>query len=66
MGYKLKTKKGAAKRFRVTSKGKIKRKKAFLRHKLSSKTSQQKRNLRKVGIVSPEETRRIKKLIPYL
>ena len=66
MAYKLKTKKGAAKRFQVTGTGKIKRKKAFLRHKLSSKTSQQKRDLRKSGLVSSVETKRIKKLIPYL
>ncbi|MFH1612451.1 MAG: 50S ribosomal protein L35 [bacterium] len=66
MGYKLKTKKGAAKRFKVTGKGKIKRKKAFSRHKLSSKSAQQKRNLRKSGLVSAAETKRIKILIPYL
>lgn len=61
---KLKTKKGAAKRFRFTKKGKIKRKKASLRHNLTGKSSKRKRNLRKSGIVTTE-VKAVKKMLPY-
>ena len=49
---KLKTHRGAAKRFKVTGSGKIKRKKAKLRHILTSKSQKLKRGLRKRGLVS--------------
>lgn len=62
---KLKTNKGAAKRFKVTAKGKIKRKKAYLRHILSGKTTKQKRHLRAGGYVSKADTKSIKQLLPY-
>ncbi|MEE8113703.1 MAG: 50S ribosomal protein L35 [Candidatus Binatia bacterium] len=63
---KIKTKRGAAKRFRVTASGKIKRNKAFTSHLLSSKGKKQKRKLRQGTTVSPSETKNIRKLIPYL
>jgi large subunit ribosomal protein L35 len=63
---KLKTKRGVAKRFRLTKAGKIKRKKAFLRHKLSSKPASRKMKLRKAGLVSYAEGKKIRKLMPYL
>ena len=62
---KIKTNKGAAKRFRKTATGKIKRNKAFTSHILTSKTTKRKRNLRKSTIMSPGDTRRMRVLIPY-
>jgi large subunit ribosomal protein L35 len=62
---KQKTKRSAAKRFRVTATGKIKRKKAYLSHILTSKDRKRKRRLRKPAFVSPAEAKNVKKLIPY-
>ncbi len=62
---KMKTRRSAAKRFRVTPTGKVKYKKQGLRHILTKKSRKRKRNLRKVAILSPEEAKRAKKLIPY-
>jgi large subunit ribosomal protein L35 len=62
---KQKTKRSAAKRFRVTATGKIKRKKAYLSHILTSKDRKRKRQLRKPTFVSAADAKRIKKLIPY-
>ncbi len=62
---KLKTKKGAAKRFKVTARGKVKRRKAFKSHILTKKSSKRKRNLRKPGYVSPSEEKNVKKMLPY-
>jgi len=44
---KMKTKRGAAKRFKLTGSGKIRRRRAYLRHILTAKTRKQKRNLGK-------------------
>lgn len=62
---KQKTHRGAAKRFKITASGKVKRKRAFLRHILTSKTAKQKRKLRKAGLVSDADRRRIRALLPY-
>ena len=62
---KMKTNKGAAKRFSKTGSGKIKRNKAFTSHILTSKTTKRKRNLRHSTIMSPGDTRRMRVLIPY-
>jgi large subunit ribosomal protein L35 len=62
---KIKTHRGAAKRFKKTGSGKIKRSKAFASHLLGDKTPKRKRQLRKAGLVSVSETNRISKLIPY-
>lgn len=61
---KIKTRKAAAKRFSFTAKGKIKRKKAFKRHLLESKTSKQKSRLSKTILVSPSDAHRIRTMIP--
>jgi len=61
---KLKTRRAAAKRFTMTSKGKLKRRKGFLRHILSNKTSKQKRHLRRATLVSKADERSIKRLLP--
>ncbi|MDP6625367.1 MAG: 50S ribosomal protein L35 [Nitrospinota bacterium] len=60
---KLKTNRGAAKRFKVTGNGKIKRSKAYLRHILTSKTTKQKRNLRAGGMISSVDSSRIKRML---
>ncbi len=62
---KIKTNRAAAKRFRVTGTGKIKRNKAYKRHILSSKGKKQKRHLRKATTVAAVEAKNIRKLIPY-
>lgn len=62
---KIKTKRAAAKRFKITKSGKIKRKKAFMNHILTKKSTKRKRNLRKAGFVSEVEAKNIKQLIPY-
>ena len=62
---KIKTNRAAAKRFRVTASGKIKRNKGYKRHILSSKSKKQKRHLRQSTTVATVETKNIRKLIPY-
>lgn len=62
---KIKTNRAAAKRFRVTGIGKIKRSKGFKRHILSSKSKKRKRQLRKSTTVAAVESRNIRQLIPY-
>jgi len=63
---KMKTRRGAAKRFTVTGTGKIKRGKAYKRHQRSCKTRKGKRHLRHATMVAAVESRRIRRLIPYL
>jgi large subunit ribosomal protein L35 len=62
---KMKTNKGAAKRFSKTGTGKIKRNKAFTSHILTSKSTKRKRNLRQSTIMSPGDTRKMRVLMPY-
>jgi large subunit ribosomal protein L35 len=62
---KMKTHRGAAKRFKKTGSGLIKRAKAYSSHLLSSKSPKRKRKLRKAGMVSEVELKNISKLIPY-
>ena len=65
-GYKMKSNSGAKKRFRFTAKGRIKRKRANLRHMLTkSKTTSQKRKLRKGGYVAECQEHQIRALLPY-
>ncbi len=63
---KIKTNRAAAKRFRVTGSGKIKRNKGFKSHLLSSKNKKRKRHLRRGTLVSAVEAKNIRRLIPYL
>ncbi len=63
---KMKTNRGAAKRFKTTGSGKIVRNKAFSSHILTKKSTKRKRNLRKSGMVDPSNKKQIAKLIPYL
>jgi large subunit ribosomal protein L35 len=63
---KLKTNRGAAKRFKITGKGKIVRSKAFGNHILTKKTTKRKRNLRQSTLVDGANKKNVRKLIPYL
>jgi len=63
---KIKTNRGAAKRFRKTGTGKIRRNKAYTSHILTKKTTKRKRDLRQSIIVSKADTRNISQLVPYL
>lgn len=63
---KMKTHRGAAKRLKITGSGKILRSKAFKSHILEKKTSKRKRNLRKSGLVSAADLKRMKKVLPYM
>ena len=61
---KMKTHAGAAKRFKVTGAGKVKRYKAFKSHILTKKTAKRKRRLRQAGIVATTgDTKRVKRLL---
>ncbi len=62
---KLKTHKGAAKRFRKTGSGKIVRGHAFARHILTTKTTKRKRKLDADTLISPADQRRVARMIPY-
>lgn len=61
---KLKTHRGAAKRFRLTASGKIKRSRAYASHILTKKTRQRKRRLRKRAMVSKADMANIAALLP--
>jgi large subunit ribosomal protein L35 len=60
---KIKTNRGAAKRFRITGTGKIKRKKAYASHILTKKSSKRKRGLRKQTIAVKSDAGRIKRML---
>ena len=63
---KIKTNRSAAKRFKKTGTGQLKRMKAYKSHILTKKSSKTKRNLRKAGYVSETQVKVMKKLLPYL
>ena len=63
---KMKTSRGAAKRFKKTGTGKIKRNKAFTSHILTKKSTKRKRNLRHATTVDKSNAKTIKKLLPYV
>jgi large subunit ribosomal protein L35 len=61
---KMKTHKGAKKRFSVTGKGKVRRLKAYKSHILTKKDSKRKRHLRRPAIVSPQgDVKRLRRLL---
>ncbi|MBI5178462.1 MAG: 50S ribosomal protein L35 [Nitrospinae bacterium] len=62
---KIKTKRSAKKRFSVTAKGKVKMKKAFLRHCLTCKDAKRKRDLRQGGLVAEVDAKRVRRFLPY-
>ena len=63
---KMKTHSGAAKRFKKTASGKIKRNRAFKSHILEKKSSKRKRGLRQATLVSESDMKRVRTLVPYL
>ena len=63
---KIKTRRGAAKRFKVTGSGRILRAKAFRRHILTKMTRKRKRQLRRKTLVHPTDLANVRKQIPYL
>ena len=60
---KIRTNRGAAKRFRLTGTGKVKRTKAYASHILTKKSSKRKRNLRQSAIMSAADEKRAKLMI---
>lgn len=63
---KMKTHRGAAKRFRRTANGFMKRARAWKSHLLAKKTSGRKRRLRSPAVVSVADRKRVERLLPYL
>ena len=63
---KVKTNRAAAKRFKVTGTGKLKRNKAYKRPILTKKSAKTKRNLRKPAMTDATNVKNMKKLTPYL
>ncbi len=63
---KMKTRRAVAKRISVTASGKVKIKKANLRHILTKKSQKNKRNARKAGYLVPTDARNMKKAAPYV
>ena len=62
---KLKTNRSAAKRFKITKNGKIKKRNAGRRHILGNKKRKKKRNLRQNGYISEADEKHIRRLLPY-
>ena len=63
---KMKTTKAAAKRFKTTATGKLKRNKAYKSHILTKKSTKRKRNLRQATITDATNVKNMKKVLPYL
>ncbi len=62
---KMKTNSGAKKRFKLTASGRVKRKRAFLRHNLGAKSKSAKRKLRRPGYIFKTQEHQIKAMLPY-
>ena len=62
---KLKSNRAAMKRFRLTGNGKIRSKRAFMRHILTKKKKKLKRHLRRPGIIKRPDEKKIRLLMPY-
>ena len=62
---KMKSNRAAAKRFKFSSSGRVKRSKAFKNHILTKKSTKRKRGLRKGGFVDPVDEKRVKTMLPY-
>jgi large subunit ribosomal protein L35 len=63
---KMKTHRGAAKRFKKTGSGKLKRSHAFTSHLFGNKSQKQKRKLRKASVVSSGDYKRIRSMLTYM
>ena len=62
---KMKTKRAAAKRFKVSGTGKLIRHKAYKSHILTKKTTKRKRNLGKAAVLDQTNVRSMKRILPY-
>jgi large subunit ribosomal protein L35 len=62
---KLKTHRGAAKRFRSTGTGKLRRSHAYTSHILTKKSRKRKRNLRRSALIAAGDRKRTARLLPY-
>ena len=62
---KMNTSRAAAKRFKKTGTGQLKRMKAYKSHILTKKTAKRKRNLRKSALVDSTNVKNMKKILPY-
>jgi large subunit ribosomal protein L35 len=62
---RLKTNSGAAKRFKVTKSGRVKRAKANASHLLTHKSSKRKRSLRKASMIAKVDQKNVRRLLPY-
>ena len=63
---KMKTSRAAAKRFKLTGTGKLKRAKADKNHILTKKSTKRKRNLRQAAMTDATNVKNMKKILPYL
>ena len=63
---KIKTNRAAAKRFKATGTAKLKRNKAYRRHILTKKSTNNKRNLRKAAMMDQTNIKNMKKILPYI
>lgn len=63
---KMKTSRSAAKRFKATGTGKLKRNKAYKRHILTKKSTKKKRGLRQSAITDATNVKNMKKILPYI
>jgi large subunit ribosomal protein L35 len=63
---KMKTNRGAAKRFKISGSGKVIRRKAFTSHILTKKSTKRKRNLRKSAVVDSANLKGIRRILPYM
>ena len=63
---KMKTSRAAAKRFKKTGTGLLKRNKAYKSHILTKKSQKRKRNLRKAAITDSTNVKSMKKILPYI
>ena len=62
---KMKSHRGASKRFSITATGKVKRAKAFKSHILTKKAAGRKRGLAQSTVVSPSDAKRVREMLPY-
>ena len=63
---KMKTNRGAAKRFRRTGSGGLKRAQSFRRHILTKKSTKRKRHLRDDAVVAPADMKMLNRMLPYV
>jgi large subunit ribosomal protein L35 len=62
---KLKTNRGAAKRFRRRPNGQFKRAQSHLRHILTKKSTKRKRHLRSMDVIAPSDAAEVARMLPY-